>query len=39
MVNELVGGDAGKLAEANAAARAAVQARIAFWDGVQAALR
>jgi hypothetical protein len=39
MVNELVGGDAAKLEEANAAARAAVQARIAFWDGVQAALK
>ncbi|QIK38563.1 DUF3050 domain-containing protein [Caldichromatium japonicum] len=39
MVNELVGGDAAKLAEANAAARQAVQARIAFWDGVQAALK
>ncbi|MCX8085793.1 MAG: DUF3050 domain-containing protein [Rhodocyclaceae bacterium] len=38
MVNELVGGDATKLAEANAAARAAVEARIAFWDGVLAAL-
>lgn len=39
MVNELVGGNATKLAEAEAAARAAVQARIAFWDGVKTALR
>ncbi len=34
MVNELVDGDATRLAEARAAARAAVQARISFWDGV-----
>jgi hypothetical protein len=39
MVNELVAGDATKLAEAQAAARAAVQARIGFWDGVQTALK
>ncbi|MDP1524602.1 MAG: DUF3050 domain-containing protein [Rhodocyclaceae bacterium] len=39
MVNELVGGDAAKLTEAQAAARAAVQARIGFWDGVQTALK
>jgi hypothetical protein len=39
MVNELVAGDATRLAEAQAAARAAVRARIDFWDGVQAALR
>ncbi len=39
MVNELVGGDATKLAEAQAAARAAVQARIGFWDGVKTALK
>jgi hypothetical protein len=38
MVNELVGGDAAKLAEARAAARQAVQARIGFWDGVRQAL-
>lgn len=38
MVNELVGGDAAKLAEAHAAARQAVQARIGFWDGVRRAL-
>jgi hypothetical protein len=38
MVNELVAGDATKLAEAEQAARAAVQARIGFWDGVQTAL-
>jgi hypothetical protein len=39
MVNELIGGDASKLAEAEAAAVAAVKARIGFWDGVLAALR
>lgn len=39
MVNELVGGDAAKLAEAQQAARQAVQARITFWDGVQKALQ
>jgi hypothetical protein len=39
MVNELVGGDAARLSEAQAAARAAVQARIGFWDGVKSALR
>jgi hypothetical protein len=39
MVNELIGGDAAKLAEAQAAARQAVQARITFWDGVQKALK
>lgn len=39
MVNELVGGDAARLAEAQAAARQAVQARIDFWSGVQQALR
>ncbi|MBU1236312.1 MAG: DUF3050 domain-containing protein [Gammaproteobacteria bacterium] len=38
MVNELVGDDAAKLAEAEAAAVAAVKARIGFWDGVLAAL-
>jgi hypothetical protein len=38
MVNELVGGDAAKLAEAEAAAVAAVKARIGFWDGVLDAL-
>jgi hypothetical protein len=38
MVNELVGGVAVKLAEAQAAARVAVQARIAFWDGVKTVL-
>jgi hypothetical protein len=38
MVNELVGGDAARLAEAEAAAVAAVKARIGFWDGVLAAL-
>jgi hypothetical protein len=39
MVNELVGGDGAKLAEAEAAAVAAVEARIAFWDGVLVALK
>jgi hypothetical protein len=39
MVNELIGGDAAKLAEAQTAARQAVQARISFWDGVQKALK
>jgi len=34
MVNELVAGEAGRLGEARAAARTAVQARIDFWDGV-----
>jgi len=34
MVNELIGGDPTKLAEAEAAAVAAVEARIAFWSGV-----
>lgn len=39
MVNELVAGDAAKLVEAQAAARAAVQARIGFWNGVKTALK
>lgn len=39
LVNQLVGGDAAKLAEAEAAARAAVTARIKFWDGVLAAIK
>ncbi|MFN3440740.1 MAG: DUF3050 domain-containing protein, partial [Acidovorax sp.] len=34
----LVGGDAAKWREAEAAAEAAVNARIKFWDGVLAAL-
>lgn len=38
MVNELIGGDAGKLREAEEAAHAAVEARIGFWDGVLATL-
>lgn len=38
MVNELIGGDKAKLTEAEAAAVAAVKARIGFWDGVQVAL-
>lgn len=39
MVNELIGGDATKAREAEEAARAAVEARLKFWDGVQATLR
>lgn len=39
MVNELIGGDATRFAEAEAAAIAAVEARIRFWDGTLAALR
>jgi hypothetical protein len=38
MVNELIGGDPAKLREAEAAAEAAVSARIGFWDGVLAEL-
>ncbi|MDO8931263.1 MAG: DUF3050 domain-containing protein [Rhodocyclaceae bacterium] len=38
MVNELIGGDAVKAREAEAAARAAVEARLKFWDGVQAVI-
>lgn len=38
LVDELVGGDAQRLAEAQAAAQAALRARIALWDGVLAAL-
>lgn len=38
MVNELIGDDPAKLREAEAAARAAVEARLKFWDGVQAAI-
>lgn len=39
MVNELIGGDATKHAEAEVAAIAAVDARIRFWNGTFAALR
>jgi len=39
MVNELIGCDATKQAEAEAAAIAAVEARIRFWDGTLAALQ
>lgn len=39
MVNELIGSDVAKQAEAEAAAIAAVEARIRFWDGTLAALR
>ena len=38
MLNELCAGDAAKLKEAEHAARAAIRARIEFWDGVQDAL-
>lgn len=38
MVNELINGDAVKMAEAEEAARAAVEARIHLWDGVLAAM-
>lgn len=39
MVNELIGGDPERQAEAEAAAVAAVQARIRLWDGTLAALQ
>lgn len=39
LLNALCEGDATKIAEAEAAARAAVAARIAFWDGVLAELK
>lgn len=38
MLNELCAGDSDKLNEAEHAARAAIRARIEFWDGVQDAL-
>lgn len=38
MVNELIGGDPEKAREAEEAARAAVGARLKFWDGVLAAM-
>jgi hypothetical protein len=38
MINELIGGDALRLREAEAAAMAAIEARIALWDGVLAAI-
>ena len=38
LLNELIGGDPAKMKEAEEAARAAVEARIHFWDGVMAAL-
>lgn len=38
MVDELIGGDSGKAREAEEAARAAVQARLRFWNDVHAAL-
>lgn len=39
MVNELIGDDSAKQAEAEAAAFFAVEARIRFWDGTLAALK
>jgi hypothetical protein len=38
LLDELIGGDAGRMKEAEEAACAAVEARIRFWDGVMAAL-
>jgi hypothetical protein len=38
MVEMLCAGDKGRLQEAEQAAREALAARIAFWDGVHAAL-
>ena len=38
MLDELCAGDAGRIAEAEQAAQAALIARLAFWDGVVAAL-
>jgi hypothetical protein len=38
LLDRLCGGDAGKIAEARAAAIRAVEARMEFWDGVLAAL-
>lgn len=39
LLDVLCGGDPGKVAEAEQAAREAIEARIAFWDGVLVALR
>lgn len=39
MMNEFVAGDPTKLREAEAAAREAIEARIALWDGLLASLR
>nr|VFK04987.1 MAG: Protein of unknown function (DUF3050) [Candidatus Kentron sp. H]VFK05304.1 MAG: Protein of unknown function (DUF3050) [Candidatus Kentron sp. H]VFK08552.1 MAG: Protein of unknown function (DUF3050) [Candidatus Kentron sp. H] len=39
MLNELCGGDGQRIAEAEEAAREAMQARIVFWDGVLDTLR
>ena len=38
LLDELCGGDAIKLQEAEAAARSAIEARIRFWDGILVAL-
>lgn len=38
LLNELCGGDAVKLREAEAAAREAIEARIRFWDGILEAI-
>lgn len=39
MLNELCAGDEQKLAEAEATAREAIQARIEFWDGVESFIK
>nr|VFJ89053.1 MAG: Protein of unknown function (DUF3050) [Candidatus Kentron sp. LFY] len=39
MLNEVCGGDEARIAEAEEAAKSAIRARIAFWDGVFKALR
>lgn len=39
LLNSLVGGDAGRYEQAVAAAQRAVEARLAFWDGVLKAIR
>jgi hypothetical protein len=38
LLDELCGGDPGRVAEAEAAARTALEARITFWDGVVQAM-
>ncbi len=38
LLNELIGGDGAKMKEAEDAARAALEARIRFWDGVMEAI-
>lgn len=39
LLNELIGGDGARMKEAEQAARAALEARIRFWDGVMEALK